>query len=238
MRPATPGAWTIAGLWVAALWASPAGATETWESPERIEARVRAHVEQHSGSHGAPATVTVSTIDPRLRLSRCAQPLETFLPPGGRETGHTTVGVRCRDPKAWTIYVPAQVHVVGEVVVAQRGIARGATLTRADLALRSVDLAALPPGAVTDLRSAEGQLLKRPVAPGTLLTASMMEAVPVIKRGQSVTLLARTGTLEVRVAAEALGNGAAGQRIKVRNLSSRQVVEATVVSEGLVQVSL
>jgi flagella basal body P-ring formation protein FlgA len=101
-----------------------------------------------------------------------------------------------------------------------------------------MDLAALPPGAVTDPGQAEGKLLKRPLAPGLVLTAAVLEGRPLVRRGDTVTLLARAGGLDVRVKAEALGNGAAGQRIKVRNLSSRQVIEATVVAEALVQIPL
>jgi flagella basal body P-ring formation protein FlgA len=37
---------------------------------------------------------------------------------------------------------------------------------------------------------------------------------------------------------KALADGVAGQRVQVRNLSSRRVVEGTVVAPGLIRVSL
>lgn len=211
---------------------------EPFESAQRIEDCVRAHLASRTHSTDAPATVEVGPIDTRLRLPRCAQPLEAFLAPGAREFGNTTVGVRCSGAEPWTIYVTATVHVMGEVVVSARSVARGATLTPADLTTRRLDLAALPPGAATSLAQVEGKLLKRPVAPGTVLTSAMFASKPLVRRGETVTLLARAGGLDVRVGAEALASGAAGERIRVRNASSRRVVEAIVIGAGLVESAL
>lgn len=211
---------------------------EPFESAQRIENSVREHLASRTHSTDAPATVEVGPIDTRLRLPRCTQALEAFLAPGAREFGHTTVGVRCNGAESWTIYVTATVHVTGEVVVSARSLARGATLTQADLTTRRLDLAALPPGAATSLAQVEGKLLKRPVAPGTVLTSAMLAGKPLVRRGETVTLLARAGGLDVRVGAEALASGAAGERIKVRNASSRRVVDAIVVGAGLVESAL
>jgi flagella basal body P-ring formation protein FlgA len=218
--------------------ASLAVCAEPFETTQRIESRVREYLASRTHNTDSPATVEVGPIDARLRLPRCRQPLEAFLVPGANEFGHTTVGVRCAGAEPWTIYVTATVHVMGEVVVSARSMARGATLTRADLTTRRLDLSTLPPGAATHLAQVEGKLLKRPVAPGTVLTATMLASKPLVRRGETVTLLARVGGLDVRVGAEALASGAAGERIKVRNASSRRVVEATVVAAGLVETRL
>lgn len=220
---------TLAGLDVCA---------EPFESTQHIENRVREHLASRMHNTDSPATVEVGPIDSRLRLPRCQQPLETFLAPGAKEFGNTTVGVRCAGADPWTIYVTASVQVMGEAVVSVRSIARGATLTEADLTTRRLDLASLPPGAATSRAQVEGKLLKRPVAPGTVLTSAMLASKPLVRRGETVTLVARLGGIDVRVGAEALASGAAGERIKVRNTSSRRVVEATVVAAGLVETPL
>jgi flagella basal body P-ring formation protein FlgA len=235
-----------ANLWWAALALAGALAgfdagAQPLESAARIEQRVRDYLASRTRQVGTPAdsaAIDVGPVDPRLRLARCPRPPEAFLAPGANEFGHTTVGVRCAGAEPWTIYVTATVHVMSEVVVSARSVARGASLTAADLATRRVDLSTLPPGAATNPAQVQGRLLKRPVAPGTVLTSAMLASKPLVRRGEAVTLLARVGGLDVRVSAEALANGAEGERIKVRNVASRRVVEATVVASGLVQAPL
>ncbi len=230
---------TLALLLAAGLPAADAARADPWESAQRIEQRAREYLSAQARTLAVAPTITITPLDPRLRVRRCTQPLTAEAPAGSRALGATTVIVRCPGgDRPWSIHVSANVQVAVDAVVLARGVARGTVLTRADLALQRMDLASLPPGALTDPAQAAGRLLKRPLAPGLVLTAAMLEDRPLVRRGDTVMLLARAGGLDVRVKAEALGSGAAGQRIKVRNLSSRQVIEATVVAESLVQVPL
>ena len=57
--------------------------------------------------------------------------------------------VRCTVPYQWTIYVRATVKVIANYVVSAKPLTQGHMLTAADLAIRSGDLAQLPPGIVT-----------------------------------------------------------------------------------------
>jgi flagella basal body P-ring formation protein FlgA len=66
----------------------------------------------------------------------------------------------------------------------------------------------------------------------------MLEQLPLVRRGQQVTLLARSGTVEIRVNATALADGHAEQHIQVQNQNSRQIVEAVVRGNDLVEVPL
>jgi len=177
-------------------------------------------------------------LDSRLRLRQCSTPLEGFLPAGGRTLGKITVGVRCTDSKPWSLFVPIQVSVFRDVVVAAELLARGSDLTSADVRIASVDLAELPHGYITDISDATGQILKRRLLPGAALTPAMLELPNIIKRGQRVTILVRTGRMEVRMAGKALDHGAVGKRIGVINLSSKQKLEGVVNASGEVMVQI
>ena len=66
-------------------------------------------------SQGYPGKVEIQVggIDPRLQLASCASP-EVFLPTGSRAWGKTSIGIRCTASASWTIYVQANVSVMGQ----------------------------------------------------------------------------------------------------------------------------
>jgi len=59
-----------------------------------------------------------------------------------------------------------------------------------------------------------------------------------VHRGQEVDLLADHGAIQVKSQGEALGDGAVGNRIKVRNKSSGRIIEGTIRSAGIVEAGL
>lgn len=231
--------WTTFGLAAALLAVAPAlsaAELQTTSSIRDAAARfLRAHQPHVSGGN---LQVTVDDLDPRLRLPRCPVPLQTFLPPGGKSLGNTSVGVRCTGARPWTIYVPARVALYGKVLVAARALPRGTPLGAGDFRLARRDLNSLAYGYVTNPKNVLGKRARRLIPAGAALTPETLESPPLVRRGQQVTLLAQVGGLEVRMAGTALADGADGVDIKVRNLSSKRVVEGTVVAAGVVRVRL
>ncbi len=226
--------------WVCALalaLLAPAGWSGALQSHESIrEAAARYARQLAEAEHGPDVEVKPGRLDHRLRLARCDQPLETFTPPGRRALGNTTVGVRCNGSNPWTLYVPVTIDVYTEVVVAAVSLPRGEIIDRSKVKVTRYNLARLPQGYFRDLSQVEGMTTRRNVSAGQPLIPSMLRAQRVIERGQRVTMLAGIPGLEVRMPGEALSNGARGERIRVRNLSSRRVVEGVVVEAGVVRV--
>jgi flagellar basal body P-ring formation protein FlgA len=218
-------------LQVSLLAAEPIQSRESILESARQFISTLAEREYHS-----PPDVEIGRLDARLMLTACTEPLQTFLPPGGRTLGNTTVGVRCAGVKPWTLYVPAEVTVFRQIVVTSRPLTRGTTLTTADLRLAKRNLATLRAGYLTDVSQALGNNIKRSLPMHAPLTASVLEAPHLIQRGEHVTLLSESSKVRVRVIAKALMDGALGDRIRVRNTSSKQIVEGIVVSPGIVKV--
>ena len=182
---------------------------------------------------GDEATVRVDPPDRRLRLALCTGPLEAFLPPGARGLGNTTVGVRCANP-AWTVYLSARVQVYDQVLVAARYLQRGAVLSGADLTRERRDLTTLHGGYLTDPQRALGLELRRSLQPGTVIAPRTLEAPLMVRRGEQVTLSTTLDGLVVTAAGTALGDGALGERLRVR--APGRVVEGTVIGPRQVDV--
>lgn len=195
---------------------------------------------QAQQTHDAAWDITVrpGRLDSRLRLRACEHGLEAFLAPGSRMLGNSTVGVRCNGPVNWTLYVPVHIMVQAEVLVLTQSLPRGTLLQPSHLRSERHDLSQLSRGYLTDKQAAEHMVLRRALQVGTVLAPSMVEPPRLVERGQRVILLAETDTVTVRVEGEALNHGVLGDRVRVRNLSSRRIVEGVVLSHGVVGVSM
>ena len=185
------------------------------------------------------AQLQAGRLDDRLRLPACPAALLTRT---GSETATAmSVEVRCETASiAWKLFVPVGVTVQVPVLVATRGLARGQAAGAADVEVQMRDRSGLGPAwlsSIDDLQSAgEPRVLTRAVAPGSVLSPSLFANARVVRRGQSVTLVGRSGGFEVRAQGKALGDAGAGERVRVENLSSRRVVEGEVRSDGSVLV--
>ena len=189
-------------------------------------------------SHGQTPDVRAGKLDSRLRLSHCDEPLEAFQPPGGKMLGNITVGVRCSGSKSWSLYVPVKVSIYDKVVAAARPLTRGQVVGEGDVKMVERDLAQLQSGYFSDPAEVAGMEVTRTVAMDAALTNYLVKEPLQVRRGQRVILVANSGGLEVRMTGEALADGATGARIKVRNLSSKRVIDGTVLSSSTIQVAM
>ncbi len=176
----------------------------------------------------------VKPLDARLRLHACSQPLHVFWGPGARRQGNTTLGVACEDGKPWKIYVQARIAVFRPVAVAAHGLLRGERLRAADLRLERRDVSRLRGGYLEDAERFIGYRIRYNVNAGSVLQPRQFEAPRLVRRGERVSLLARRGGVQVRMAGEALTDGALGATVRVRNLSSRRIVQGEVIGKGRV----
>lgn len=227
-------------LFLCLAWATalPAGAAASeFQSVASIRAAVTRFLEGRA-TQTAAVRISVDTLDARLRLPACGGELQPFLAAGSRPAGRVTVGVRCAAPRTWLLYVPAQVEMHVDVVVARRPLAKGATLTHADIDVERRDAAMLRSGYFTRREDVIGGVIKRRVAAGSTLEAEYVGPALLIRRGDEVVLIAQGGGIEVRSFGEAVSDGAAGQWVKVRNRATNRIVQGQVIEHGVVQVRL
>lgn len=225
--------------WLAAPLSPAAAAATTAIQPlESIVTVAMRHLQTEAeanwqGDDAVTVDISIGRLDGRLRLPACTLPLETSLPPGTRPLGAVAVGVRCSAP-GWSLFVPGRVAVSRPVVVMTVSRPRGATLGAADLALEPRDLGTLPGGYLTDPQELIGMTLRRPLPARTVMLPGHAAAPELVRRGERVVLQATGGSIAVQVEGEALGGGALGERVRVRNLATRRVVEGTVSGAGRV----
>lgn len=214
-----------------------------------VEAAIQSHASIHKAArqfiiehvstiYNKKPEIKTGKLDKRLKLKRCNIPLEAYLPKGSRTLGNITIGIKCTGNKPWSLHVPASVSLYIDVLVTSQPLTRGTILNAGNLKRAKHDLAKLPNGYFKQLSQSIGMRLKRNLSAGTALTPAMLKKPQIIRRGQQVTMLAKTGRMEVRMTGKALANGAVGEIIQVMNLSSKQKLEGIITSTGEVQINL
>jgi flagellar basal body P-ring formation protein FlgA len=220
-----------------AFWVLPlTPVVAAYESHDHIQATARQHVLERAQEFPGKVEVTAESLDRRLQLGACDKPLTAYDSPNGLRPGRNAVGVRCDGDKPWKIYVSVKIATLETVVVAARPIARGQLLNPSDLETETRDTSRIHKAYYTDPKSLRGLKARRSIAAGRLLYPNLLQRRQLVKRGASVQILASQGQLQVRMKGKALDNGARGDRVRVRNLSSGREITGEVVASGMIQV--
>ena len=147
------------------------------------------------------------------------------------------IGVRCEGKKPWKIFVPVDIATLEPVVVAARTLARGQFLDRGDLKIEQRDTGRIHKAYFSDLKDLIGLRIRRQISAGRIVTPTSVERRRLIKRGSTVQIVASQGSLQARMKGKALDNGARGDRIRVRNLSSGRQISGEMIASGVIQVT-
>lgn len=92
------------------------------------------------------------------------------------------------------------------------------------------------PGAVASIEAAVGREAKVALYPGRPILEAQIGAPALVERNATVRMNYRSGPLNIVTDGRALDRGAAGEPVRVMNLSSRQTVTGTVAADGSIEV--
>lgn len=187
-------------------------------------AALQAHAERFlkMQANGLPGKLSVSVKPPRSALNAC-DALEAFQPPGSRTIGKTTVGVRCLAPSQWTVYLPAQVKLIGRYVATSQPLPANHVLTASDLMLREGDLGLLTPDVASDIDAIVGYRTVSGLAANAPLRSRLLRSPLVVQQGQPTRIVLNGPGFTVQSEGQALANGSVGDRVRVKTASGQVV---------------
>lgn len=181
--------------------------------------------------------VTLTSLNKQLVLPKCGNMLQVSMAPGTKLKGNTSLAVSCSSPQQWKIHVAA--HIDGQVnaLVARYPIPRGTVIRNEDLEFVLRRYSQLNYGYYGSAKLLTNMEAKRNIKAGQILTPSLVRAQKLVLRGEHITIVAQSGGLNLRVKGKALMDGQIGQTIKVKNLNSKKLIYARVISAGMVKVN-
>jgi len=145
-----------------------------------------------------------------------------------------TLDISVDDRAFSSVNVKFDLLLFRDVVIAARDIAAHEILTAADLHLERLEVGHQPGGYLTDVSRVIGLVTRRALPPGTMISAALLEKPLLVRQGVAVTILARSGSLEVSAPGQALQDGKAGQLIRVQNSQSGKIILAQVMDSSTV----
>jgi flagella basal body P-ring formation protein FlgA len=213
----------------------PAAAQADGMDPAALRQTVDQYLQVQTAGLPGKVTVTVGNIDPKMKLAACPAP-EAFLMPGSRAWGKTTVGVRCAAPSPWTVYIQANVSVLGNYIAAGTPVSQGQPIVESQLVTMQGDLTTLPASIATDKAQVLGRTSNVSLSAGPQLRIDTLKSKAVVQMGQLVKLVSSGAGFRVSAEGKAVGNAADGQVVQVRTPGG-QNVSGIARAGGLVEVA-
>lgn len=129
----------------------------------------------------------------------------------------------------------ADTKTLYEVIISSRPIERDHVITLEDVKSRSVSR--LDPRAVTDINAVLGKSLKRTIGKNTTIKRDYLKKGPSVKRGDEITIVARSNGLRVTARGRARENADIGEMIELDNLASGKIIMGRLIDSATVLVS-
>jgi len=174
---------------------------------------------------------------PIVPLSGSSPPVVTQLDydrDAGRFTAMLSVTGEAMEPISMRI--SGEVADIIELPVPVIRLSAGAIPGPDDLRMARVRVSTVHAEVVRDPAAVIGMQLKRQLQAGVPIPVAELMRPTQVTRGDPVRLQLQVGGLSLSGQGQALESGAAGERIRVRNVSSQAVLEAEVVGAGVVRV--
>lgn len=117
-------------------------------------------------------------------------------------------------------------------VTAVRPIRAQTVVSAADVELAGESV----PGALGAIEEAVGLEARVTLYPGRPILAAQLGPPALVERNQLVRMVFQRGALAIGTEGRALDRGGAGERVRVMNLGSRQIVTGAVAGDGSIEV--
>jgi flagella basal body P-ring formation protein FlgA len=211
---------------------SPGVWAEAKQSHAEIRKVASEFIQAQTAGLSGKVVITVNNIDKRIALPACPQ-LEAYLPQGAQLHGKTNIGVRCNGNTKWSIFIPATIIVTINILVSNRPLTQGHTLTADDFSVQPGELNQT--GIVSDENAALGKILKFSINAGQPLKQNMLRDPYAVLQGQTVQIISEGRGFKLRTEGLVLSNAADGQAVQVK-VPSGQIINGFVKGNGIVEV--
>jgi len=133
-------------------------------------------------------------------------------------------------------YVPVQLRWWADALVVRDDVAARTLLMASMLQHAHANVTDHPGHWWTDARQLVGTRTTRPLRAGQVVYTSYVKRPPLLVRGDHVMLVSSIGGIRVTAIGKVLKQGGRGDRVRVQNLSSKRVLQATIVDKHTARV--
>ena len=185
---------------------------------------------------GRSVTYSLSSVDDRLSLAACPNPLEVAFSGDPEKTTRATLLVSCEGKQPWRLFLNTEVEIRVEGWVSAQPIGREQRLRRDMLEERDVVINKRRRRGFQDPDNMLGMEAKRAINAGVPITPDMLIEPEAIERGDRVIINSRSDAFSITTRGEAVSSGRVGDQIPVINENSGRRVRGRITKPGHVSV--
>jgi len=197
---------------------------------ERIKKLIESYLESNY-----PDVVLISAPTPQVRLAESSFKESIKLESMGRHYGRFVYTVTSPDGRVLKrLYIPVRIDRKVKVVKARLSIPRGAVITR-EMVEASVAPSAKARGALPSVKDVIGKVARRDILPGEVIKERDVSPNFIVKKGKPVKVVYDKNGIHVELLGVPVEDGAVGNIIKVKNLSTGKILRCRVERDGSVR---
>ncbi len=159
-----------------------------------------------------------------------------YEPGSGRFIANLTAPAN--DPSGQRYRVGGRVHRLKTIPVVNKRMRRGKEIRQNDIEWINVRVSKIPQDIVMDEEDLIGMAAKRTITKNTPIRYAYIRKPILIKRGSLVTINLTTPVMRLTAQGKALQEGSIGDTVQVKNIQSKQKIEARVTGVNKVAVVL
>jgi len=135
-----------------------------------------------------------------------------------------------------TFYAKANIETYQPVLVASTSIARGESLDESNTRLEKKELSTLKTDPYFDVAELEGSVARASIFQGQVISNKKIVPKTIVKRNQVISVETRVGGIRINSRGIATADGAAGQTLTCRNLTSKTEFTGILQKNGVLLV--
>ena len=182
-------------------------------------------------------SITAGKIDSRLKFAQCSQPLELRSTMNRNISKSWTIGIRCNDSVSWSLYLPVKAELTRKMLLSSTTITRGEIITADKIKLVEQPIKQNNQKHFSKPVYVIGRQARTTIRPDRVINSNMLQQAYLVKKREPVLIYAQNSKLRISMQGTALKNGRHNEIIKVRNNSSKKIIEALVIERGVVAVN-
>jgi flagellar basal body P-ring formation protein FlgA len=206
----------------------------------RLKYAIEKHIEKHMPWQKGAVRISFPFEIPEIELPGAKQTLEVEDNLSDDYVGERLyhVKIRCKNSFYKKVSVKTKIEVCREVVVSSRPLMKDHTLTADDIAIEKRWFNSSPQDLLSDPKYLIGKRVVRSINAKNPLTLNMLSNPILFKRGKIVKIVFDSETVTIVTTGVAEEEGTYGASVRIRNISSNKVIQATVIGESLVKLEL
>tara|TARA_R110002074_G_scaffold228259_2_gene399885 strand:+ start:76647 stop:77348 length:702 start_codon:yes stop_codon:yes gene_type:complete len=213
-------------------------ADDLFEDHQNIKQQVASFLESKLDSLGNEYNIQILNIDHRLKVKKCPSTIQIELAEEHIKAGKNTLKVRCHSDTPWRLFMSANIKLFGYATVAKHPLRKGHLIQKNDLELKKIELSSLRSPYLKDVDQAVNYVLKKSLGRGDIVSVNNLSKPIIIKRGDTIEILAKNNEFQISMKGVALKAGSKGDKIEVKNIKTQRTIQGIILDNHTVKVNL